>query len=267
MKYKTKTAAITYGLFSILGLIVIIYGLKDRNLGYILIGVICVIIFSCLFILYLRMIGNTYFQNNEIINENIFGKITNFIDEKLIIKFGLYSIAIINKNKIYLDKENDTNNVIQDIYNYIKNNIQNETIIFPYLYKRDNYIISILNFVFSIIGVFVYINIYMNILLLLLSLLLFLISAITFIPNRKIIINNENITIYNFINKKKIILNADIRGVRISIADKKLFLCIISNNKKINIILNKKANKQNIKNIYLLENYYKEIIRKNGHST
>lgn len=267
MRYKTKTTVIIFGLFSILSLIIAIDGFKNKDFGSIFIGAIGFILFAFFFITFLKMMGNIYLENNKIINENIFGKNINSIDQNISIKFGIYSIAINNEHKMFLDKENDTNNIMESIYNYIRNDIQNKTIIFPYLYKRDNYIISILFFIFAIIGVLIYISIYINIFLLLLSLILFLVSVITFIPNRGIIINNENIIIYNFLNQKKIISNTGIYKINLLVVGKRLALYIFSKNKKIIIPLNNRVKKQNIENIYLLEKYYKEIVENNGHST
>ena len=272
MVVKTRTNLIIWGIACILSIFMAINSIVDNKLGFFSVSIFCFAFFLRFFVVYFKMIGKTYFFNNSIIKEAFGKKLINTIDDNLRLKFGIYAIGIFNQTKIYLDKENDTNNVIENIYTYIKKSITQNDIVFPVIHRRDNYTISFIYIFLAVIGFIIYfflirynINSLVKICILLLSIIFFTIAIITFIPKRKFVLDRDKITTYNVLNQKSIIPIIGIEKIETNIVSKKLVLIIYYGKKKAGIELNVKTNFKNIQNIYLLENYYNEGIKNNGH--
>ena len=138
MKFKTKTSVSILGILCISGLILFIDGISNSNLVFALFGLCTLIWVMPFFVFYLKMVGNIYCANRKIIMERIYARKINSINENLQIKLGIYSVKFTNEDTIYLDKENDKNNVMVNIYNQAQESAQNKTIDIPFLYKRDN---------------------------------------------------------------------------------------------------------------------------------
>jgi len=218
------------------------------------------------------MFGNIYCNDNYIIKEAFGKKIINTIDGNLKLKFGVYSIEIFNQKKIYISRENEKNDIMENIYKYIKNNINQNNLIFPILYKDDNSIISFLYFLFCIIGIIVYVllKIYnipnIGIWILLLSLLFFIVAIIVLLLKRNVIFEADKIIIYNLINQKCIVPITDLNKVELNCFLEKLYLFIYYGKKRIRFDLNRKTSFQNILDMCLLEKYYNEQIETIGTS-
>lgn len=269
MKSKSKTSAIIWGIFCILSLLLLISGIVKMDSGSILVSIISLSIFLPFLLLYIKMIGKTYFKNNEIIKE-VFGKnIVNSVNKNLKIKFGTFSIKFINQYKQYLDRENDEGNVIEYIYRYVENNIKGENIKFPITYKNDNYIIIIFGIFFGIAGLVLFIflilssvEIYINIIVLLFSLVTIFSSFFVYFRNRKITFEKDKIIICRILKKDIVIPINDIRRIELLNVFKKLAMYFYYKNKenykimKNHIELNKNTNYNDIENMYLLNEYY-----------
>jgi hypothetical protein len=272
MKLKTKTIIIIFGIFCILGISLLINGYMEYDSSTIMISVVTLLIITPLLITYIKTIGKIYCNNNEIIKD-IFGKkFINSIDRNLKMKFGIYTIKITNQHNLYLDKNNDDNNVIENIYTYIENNSINNNIIFPFKYKNNNFvIISILFLLFTIIGFIglIVLNKYavdniINIGILFFSILSMIASISSFLLNNKMVFENDKIIRLNAINRKSIIPVNKISKIEIVFVLKKLCMFFHYKNKKIVIELKSKNNYEDIEKLYLLKRYYDEI-KNNGH--
>ena len=263
MKLKTKVSAIFYGIFCFLPLLLFIYGVIKNDFGSILVSSICFFVFLPLFIIFYKMIGNIYCENNKIIKERFKKPLINIIDENLNIVYGIFSIKIVNKCKQYLNREDDENGVIENIYRYIENKIIENALVLPYTYKRDNYFISLLFIAFGALGFMVYVilivnNVIVDIVILILAILCMAVSFVTFLPKRKIVFETDKIIIINAVNIKKEIPRDEIIKTEILSIFKKLTLYIYCRNGKFFIELNKKSNCMDIKNMYSLEKFYRK---------
>lgn len=128
------------GAFSFFGLILFLDGIINGNLMFASLGLGTLIWLTPFFIRYTQMVGNTYCSKRRIIRERVTSKKANAINKKLEITFGITSIKFTNENTIYLDKENDTNNVMESIYNQARESTENKTVSFPFLYEMDGWI-------------------------------------------------------------------------------------------------------------------------------
>jgi hypothetical protein len=269
---KLRTNAIIYGISCIGALYLLIVGFINSNFFYIVVSVFSISMGASLFILCIKMIGKIYCYENEIIREYFGRKIKNSIDKNLKIRYGVCSIKIMNQHNLYLDKENDDNNVIENIYTYIENNSINNSIIFPFIYKRNNSTTSLMYLLLAIIGFGVliilnkyYMLIILNISIIFLSIMFMGASITIFLANKKVIFEKDKIIISNAINRESMIHVNAINKIEINISLKKLYMHFFYNNKKFIIDINSKASFEDIEKMYLLKRYYDGILENNGH--
>ena len=138
MRFRTGTKAKFLGLFCFLGLLLFIDGIVSANRFNCLFGLATLLWVAPFFIFCLNMLGNIYCSNHKIIMERGAVRKENSLNENLKIQFGIFSIKMVNENTIYLDRENDKNNVMANIYGEAQKNIQNRTMVFPFLYRKDS---------------------------------------------------------------------------------------------------------------------------------
>ena len=185
---------------------------KEGNNFFLLVILVCgVLFFILLFILELKTDGRLKIVNSFLEKEHFSSKQYIPIDVNTRIKYGFYFLKIKGSEKSFLlHKNNKTYSMLNHIYTFVESNFKDLNLpILPYIYIRKKNVILFLNFFLVIIflALFVFLHHFVCILF---SIILIIVTFIHyFFDIKKIVIDEQKITIfYPFRKEKKFFINA-----------------------------------------------------------